>query len=353
MAGDARTSTRALEFQVELEQAPHRYELFAALRMLECLHPDHPRVGEANRAADEAVRLGQVPSLAFAPSDLSSFERGKGGRLPRLRVLSFGLFGPNGPLPHHLTEFARSRAANEKDTTFSGFADIFHHRMLSLFYRAWAQAQPTVSYDRAESDRFGDYLASLIGLGMPELRNRDAVPDLAKLFFCGRLASQVKNADGLRDLVSGYFEVPAGIREFEGFWLEVPEENQFRLGESIETGCLGVSTTLGRYVWDTQSKFQVALGPMGIEDYRRFLPGCPDLTRLTDFVRNYVGDELIWELRLILSRKAMTSLRLGSEQQLGLTTWLVVGAANSDGDDLVFDPFRAKEWRENPISEAA
>ena len=59
--------------------------------------------------------------------------------------------------------------------------------MLSLFYRTWADAQPTVQFDRPESDRFAAYVGSLAGVGLPSLQDRDAMPDLAKLSFAGRL----------------------------------------------------------------------------------------------------------------------------------------------------------------------
>ena len=124
---------------------------------------------------------------------------------PRLAVNFFGLFGPNGPLPLHLTEYARNRLRAESDPTLVRFIDLFHHRMLTLFYRVWAAAQPTVSFDRPETDRFALYVGSLFGLGMPSLRNRDAFPDLARLHYAGQLACQTRHPDGLNAMISDYF----------------------------------------------------------------------------------------------------------------------------------------------------
>ena len=105
---------------------------------------------------------------------------------------------PMAPLPLHLTEYARDRRRNHRDPTFQRFADIFHHRALSLFYRAWANSRPTVSFDRPER-RTGSRCmrGALIGLGMDSLRNRDAMPDLTKLHFAGHLACQTRHAEGL------------------------------------------------------------------------------------------------------------------------------------------------------------
>ena len=107
------------------------------------------------------------------------------------------LLGPHGPLPTHLTEYVRDRVRNANDPTFARFLDIFHHRMVTLFYRAWANAQPAVSLDRPGRDRFSFYVGSLFGLGEAMLRERDAVPDFAKLHFAGLLAGPTRPAAGL------------------------------------------------------------------------------------------------------------------------------------------------------------
>ena len=74
-------------------------------------------------------------------------------------------------------------------------------------------------------------------------------------------------------------------------------------------------------------------------DYTRLLPGGESLRRLVAFVRNYIGDELAWDFRLILKRDEVPKLELGKRGQLGWTTWLGDRSADSDADDLVIDPF--------------
>src|SRR3954468_18520008 len=100
--------TDALNFLSNVAREPYRYDFYQTMRRLECLHAEKPRWGEALRPVDEPVRLGQDPDLAFAPAPLGSFEK-DGARPPRLQVRLFGLCGPNGPLPIHLTEYIRER----------------------------------------------------------------------------------------------------------------------------------------------------------------------------------------------------------------------------------------------------
>ena len=132
MADADRTATSAVELFNALSKEPHKFGFFQALRRIECKFPDRPRLGEGYKVKDDPVRLSQKPSMIFAPSTLAEFDPGTQGRAPRLSTYFFGLFGPNGALPIHLTEYARERIRHEKDYTFARFADVFHHRLLTL-----------------------------------------------------------------------------------------------------------------------------------------------------------------------------------------------------------------------------
>jgi type VI secretion system protein ImpH len=275
--------------------------------------------------------------LRFAPAELAALEPASGARPPRLLVYFQGLLGPNGPLPLHVTEYARDRQQNAKDQTLARFLDVFNHRMLSLLYRAWAQAQPAVSFDRPREDRFGTYLASMSGTGMPAFQERDAMPDLAKRHFAGHLSCQTRHSEGLRCILSALLGLPVRIDEWIGHWLVLPLDCRLRLGESPESGALGQTTTLGGQVWDLQTKFRVRIGPVGLADYLRLLPGGEALARVRAVVRNYAGDQLAWDLNLVLAETAVPRLQLGANCGLGWTTWLARGSLGRDGDDLKLD----------------
>jgi type VI secretion system protein ImpH len=339
MAGEAGTAPPRLAWLEALESEPYRFDFYTALRRLECLHRDHPRLGTASRLADSPVRLGQEPSLDFPASTVASFGRGASG-VPRLVVRFMGLFGPHGPLPLHLTEHARDRLRNADDRTFSSFADVFHDRAISLFFRAWAASQPTVSLDRPGEDRFGDYLASLVGLGMPALRDRDAWADSAKQHYAGHLSCQSRHPDGLSCMVRDYFGLPARVVEFVGEWLVLAGEDRLYLGTRRESGCLGRNTVIGARVWERQHRFRLVLGPLGYADYTRMLPGGESLPRLAALVRNYLGDQFSWELQLVLRRAEVPRLELGRLGRLGWTTWSHARPPTRDADDLLLQAQR-------------
>ncbi|GGC78511.1 type VI secretion system baseplate subunit TssG [Undibacterium terreum] len=324
----------------KLEDDPSGFDFFAALRLLENTHADMPRIGQATRPQNEAVRFGQVPSLAFEGSMLAAFKPGSEGRAPRMEVNFFGLLGANGPMPVHITEYVRDRLRNSADPTLARFLDIFHHRMISLFYRAWASAQPTVSLDRPDADRFAEYMGSLIGTGMESLRKRDALPEFAKLHYAGSLSSLTHNADGLARLLTDFFKIPVQIQEFVGHWMSLPADSRCRLrtGLGQDAEVLGMTTVLGSKVWNCQHKFRVVIGPVDLAEFQRMLPGGDSLQRLTAWIRNYAGLEYDWDVNLILKQKEIPQLTLGKQARLGWTTWLCSRPPKTDDRQLLLSP---------------
>jgi type VI secretion system protein ImpH len=315
----------------------NRFDFFQAVRLVECAHPGLPRVGSSLRPREDAVRFGQEPELIFFPTTLRHYMT-TGETAPKFVVNFFGLLGPNGPMPTHLTEYVRDRVRNAGDPTFARFLDVFHHRMVSLFYRVWAVAQPVVSLDRDNGDRFSAYVGTTFGLGEPALRNRDTVPDFAKLHFAGLLAGGTRHAAGLRLVLSRFFGLPVDVVENVGHWMNLPAGSMSRLGTRDESARLGVGTMLGARVFDRQHKFRVVLGPLSLRDYQRFLPGGASLARLTDWVRLYVRDPLDWDVNLQLRQPEVPRLALGGSQRLGYTTWLHARAATSDARQLMLKP---------------
>ena len=336
MASADRTAADPLDLLERLEREPWAFDFFQLVRRLECLYRDHPRLGRTARPSEDFIRLGQEPYLTFAPSALASLERPE-GRPPRLAVHFFGLFGPNGPLPLHLSVHARERIRDAGDRTLSRFADMFHHRMMSFFFRAWADAQPSVAFDRPDSDRFALYVGSLFGM-TDASRVRDALPSLTQLRYAGQLAAQTRNPEALRAILGDFFDVPVQLREFVGEWTDLPESWWCLLGRSPETGTLGRTLTLGGRVWESRNKFRLVLGPLALADYDRFLPGGPRLARFVSLVRGFTNDQWSFDVQLILRRDDVVPTVLGRGNRLGWTTWIACRALDRDPGDLIVDP---------------
>jgi len=297
--------------------SPLHLTFYAALRKLESLFRGSPRFGEALDPALEPVRLGQDPSLAFRGSALTEVRDGDATTPARVRVSYFGAFGPHGPLPTHLTQYVDDRRRRGDGT--------------------WAA-------DRPETDRFAHYLGALIGHSTRAKPRPPTHLDELALGAATHFVGPTRHADGLRKTLELCFGVPIAIDEFIGQWLEIPAVYCWVLPASLPDagsalGVLGVSSRVGTQVYDRQSKFRVIVGPVALDEHRRFLPGGDFLAELSELVRRYVGDELRWDMRLILREADRRATILNSVGLLGQTANL----GQSDGgvttfQDLLIDP---------------
>ncbi|MCU0715312.1 MAG: type VI secretion system baseplate subunit TssG [Pirellula sp.] len=338
MASDHRTSTSSLARLEELSSHANEYSLFEAIRLLDATFREGPRTGHSERPIFEKYRISQVASLKFQASSIARFEKRTNRDVWELANHAFGVFGPNGALPIHLTDFVEQRIRHHRDETFAKFVDIFHHRMASFFYRAWAASQPTVQHDRPESDRFSAYVAAFAGIAMPGLRERDAMPDTAKLHFAGFLSNSSKSASNLEAILRSFFGAQTSIIPFVGKWVNLPSECEWWLGKNRESGSLGRSLTLGSKVLCHQQHFRIYLGPLAFSDFRKLLPGGKSMQRLKSILDNFVGFELTWDVQLCLRKEEIPPLQLGRQGNLGWTTWFPARARTRDADDLVVDP---------------
>ena len=142
-----------------------------------------------------------------------------------MTVNFMGLTGPMGVLPYCYTELILERL-RAKDTSLAAFLDIFNHRIISLFYRAWEKYRFPVTYYLGEEDRFTHHLLDLIGLGTPGLHDRQAVPTMALLHYVGMLGLQSRSAAALEQILSDYFEVPVEVEQFAGAWYRLDRATQ-------------------------------------------------------------------------------------------------------------------------------
>jgi type VI secretion system protein ImpH len=314
--------TRSIRDQ--LEDNPERLDLFAVLREFERSNPDKPRIGKAVITSQEIIRLGQDPFVAFPASNISAY-RTEHGKAPSIRCKFLGFFGPQGALPLLSTIEAYHWNARNDDS-FIKFVDIFAIRFLQLFYRAWADARPISQHDRPDEDRFAAYVGSFIGIGTAAFRDRDQIPDIAKLRYAGLLGSRVKSASRLEQALRGILGIELKIQERRGIWLDFEDSDRTRLGRSGAQ--LGRNTYLGARVFSINDKAALVIKTTNLEQYRQFLPGGEMFQRVSDMVTFYLGDTIDFDIELTLPAKERPGAVLGQVGQLGWTFWAAPKAKN-------------------------
>jgi type VI secretion system protein ImpH len=347
--------TRSLEEMLFTEG--YRFDFFQAVRLLGRLDRGSS-IGLDQSPHREFVRFRCHNTLAFPAAPVHSIRKTSDGP-PRMWIAFMGLTGRLGELPFHYTEFLIRRRHDFNDTTAAEFFDLFAHRFVSLYYRAWEKHYLPAQYDnerRLDSvpdSGISQYLCDLIGMGTPVLRRmllpegrvkarRSEAPQArplprAALLYAGLLAQQPHSAAALEGMLRDYLNVPVAIEQFRGAWRRLPpSEVSCLLGESM-ANCLGEGAAAGDEVWNVQAGIRIHLGPLSYRDYRRFARvGSPDLQAIRRLARFFLGDSITFDIEPALRAKEVPACALGAgDPELGLDTWLATEPFSTDARDLI------------------
>lgn len=313
------------DIRAELYRAPQSFDFFQAVRLLELLETRRAPVGGFARRRDEVVRFRASASLSFPASAIQQLTPGDGSSEAAMTVNFMGLTGPQGILPEYYTELVIDRL-RAHDATIRDFFDIFNHRAISLFYRAWEKTRFTIGYEREGVDRVTAVLRDVVGLGEPTLHDRQLVRDQSVLFYAGLYAVAPHSAAGLELILSDYFDAPVEVEQFVGVWRPLGEPDQCCLDAGDpESTWLGFGAVAGDEIWDRQSRARIRIGPLPAARYRDFLPDGSAWRPLGALARFYCGYDAEFEVQLVLDRGEVPACVLGgedSEPRLGWLTWM-------------------------------
>ena len=284
-AGDAplqaRLSGSLRAFEALLRANPNGIGFFQAVRLLERLHPERAPVGGWSDPAAEVARFTVPTSIAFPASEIQSLDLDAAGPA-RMAVNFMGLGGPQGVLPHVYTLYADERA-RARDPALRDFLDLFNHRIISYFYRAWAKYRFTGTIappgrdplDPDQRDHLAGHLADLIGIGTRGLLGRLAVRDESLLFYSGLLAPHRRSAAALEQLLTDYFGVHVAVEQFVGSWYPIARGDQCALDDEAASPSaqLGLGAVAGDEIWDQQARVSGPSRTRTRAQYDDFLPG--------------------------------------------------------------------------------
>ena len=323
----------------ELFDEPFAFEFFQAVRLLERIYSDRKTVGRDALPNEEVVRFRSRIGLEFPASEIQEIREtavaDSDKRLVEMIVNFMGMAGVSGVLPTHYTELVLDRVRH-RDTTLWSFLDIFTHRSVSMFYRAWAKYRFPIAYERGDRE-FTSYIFDLAGLGTNGLRGRMAIDDESLLPYVGLIGQKPHSVNALENMISDYFGVTAKVDQYFGQWLDLSDEDTTKLGKSNSE--LGRSSIIGTRVWDQQSKIRVRIGPLKFKQYQAFLPNGSAYRQLNSMIKFLIGFEFDFDLQLILAAKQVPSSVLTTKAvrrpMLGWTTWLKTKPFVADDDQLV------------------
>jgi type VI secretion system protein ImpH len=349
----------------ELLQAPYRFDFFQAVRLIEHRNRERARQDPDQKGRPvghddphrEIASFRSLPSLSFPAGPISQIReivRDSGpdrGFLQTELVVSFlGLTGPAGVLPRHYTELLIQRI-RERDYSLRDFLDLFHHRLISLFYRAWEKYRLPIGYERSQlDDPDGDPdpvtrgLYCLVGLGTDYLQGRLEIDDEVFLHYSGHFSHFPRSAMALECLLQDYLDMPTCILQIQGQWLFLdPDDLSIIPGRRHPFGRnnqLGMSLVVGERVWEVQSKFRIRLGPLTWRQFRGLMPDGAMLRTVCQLTRSFVGPELDFDIQPLLKPDEVPPCRLKPSAEdgpyLGWNTWVQSQPLSEAVDDAVF-----------------
>ena len=321
-----------LKFCSELLLQIDGYDFFQAVRKIENALETERTLGTTSHPKFDLLRFKQNAELKFHTGAISKSELNVSQKKLEMFVNFFGLLGTNSPMPYFFTEHIIDMA-REGNTSLIDFLDIFQHRMLSFFYRAWAVNQQCVSYENNKEDHFKEYIYSIISENYQHNRNESSLPEDSKIYYSGHLIHAEKKSESVRAILNSYFDVPVTINEFEPFWLDIPDESNFRLGGSSENGCLGRSTFAGEKTYNCTMKYKIIIGPMKYKKYKSMLPGTLGYRNLIDWLDHCTPHELTWEVQFTLESNEVPYF--DSKAALGYSSWLLSSKSEVDQNDFI------------------
>ena len=341
----------------ELARDPFRFDFFQAVRLIAAAAGPHvPAWGTNVKMADagplpfeEFVKFRAHVGHTFSASVINAFvaprletRSADAAPVPEMTVTFMSLAGTNAVLPWHYTQLLIDRI-REKDYGLQDFLDLFNHRLIAQFYRAWQKCHFYVGYESVrratdtDADRFSQMVFSLVGLGTTGLRGRQVLSDDLFSHYAGHFSHRPRSAAALMRIVGDVFRLPTEIRQFQGQWMWLRREDQTQL-RTGGNNRLGSSAIAGSRVWGIENRFRVRLSVSRYGDFQAFMPEGPAHVALGQLVRLFVGPSFDFDLQIVLSKEAVPRCRLSrhGDQRLGWNTWLFSGSAAHDVEDAVF-----------------
>ena len=320
----------------QLEREATGYEFAQLVRLLARARSGRATIGGWADPGAEVVRIGVPPSLAFPVGEVADITVPATADVPiRLSVNFFGLTGPQGVLPLAYTSHVAARV-RARDTAFRDFLDLFHHRALSLFYRAWEHHRPQLAAEHGEPDRLHQHLDDIAGVGTEATRRAAGPLADAVAYYAGLFALRTRPAAGLAQLIGDHFGVPASVEQFVGEWRPLIGDGQVCLDEDGPSGRLG-SAVIGNAVYDPQARVRLRLGPLTRAQFDAFLPAGRLFDSLCQLARLYADDQVGVDAQLVLAKADVPSMHLGTPDALplGYGIWLRTRPATRDADDVM------------------
>jgi len=304
---------------------PKEWCFFQLIRFMECINNpdgDEAGVGYSNRYEGENIFFRQNITFAFQPSDIAKVNTVDTKN--EVFVNFMGLLGTDGPMPLVFSEYVFNRKKHHHDFVLADFLDMFNHRMISFYYRAWADSQLTVSNDKHVNSHIYKYLKSLIGIsGIPVESDNSIELNLIKTYNSAHYMRKDSTPDSLASVLQSYFKIPVKVKQFIGSYIKIPKTERYSLNVKHKSECLGKNIIIGKKYYSLTDKITIIMGPLNLKQMMDFMRGTQKNELLKTLIKGLIPFGLSYDLILVLKNTDIPALQLaGNYPVLGRTAFL-------------------------------
>jgi len=277
----------------------------------------HRKVGFDCIPKNELIRFKSDQRLGFPGPPISDVKLQRNNTKNAetavdITVSFMGLTGTSGVLPLHYSELILERV-RKQDTAMRAYFDLFNHRLISLYYRAWAKYRFAINY---KPNNKYDLFSSIL----KELTRSSS--NICK-YYAGLFHHRIRTVKGLKQILDDYTGCKTEIKQFAGRWYWLHKNEQTSLGASDrpegQFACLGVDTTIGCKVWNIHSSIDIILVAPNKLKISSYLKGGEINKAIKSVISSYLGSLTHYTIKLKVEQGQIPLINLsGNDVPLGM-----------------------------------
>lgn len=349
------TKRRAQPGLIErLIEQPFRFHFFQAVHLIDLWLQRDPTAN--GKKLETVLRCKNSVVLGFPPTQIEALtidadamdmpttpEEPIGPIMLRLRRVRLtpafmGFLGVNGVLPYDYTATISAQIAFEKNHGGRAFFDTFSHRMMCLFYRAWAACHIESGADADGRNRFLEAQLALSGARARRqpgpasaAATETAIPDEVVAHYAALIRHRPMQSDMIAGVLTDYFGVPVRCEPLVGCWASVADANGTVLG--VQNNALGLGNIIGGRYWRRDAMVRLWLGPLTRAEFEGFLAGGSTGKALKEMLALFALPTVAFEIRPILRAADVLTAALDNCTRLGYASVLLTAPQAMDHDE--------------------
>jgi type VI secretion system protein ImpH len=311
--------------------SPERFTFVKAIDV--ALTVQNVSISELRSSSNVGVEIKCNLNYASKFTDISSVE-GVNDNYIELFTNLCGIAGIEGTLPNCYVEKFITHDKTSRQAILD-FFDIFNNKILLLRYQYMKRCDLTCVSSPLKESIFGNIMFSLSGFGRPEnysdkLIEQSVIPEQFKVSCHNLLWKHTRSSEGLRAILSSFFDVPVKIEQFVGGFDEADKTLQSTLGtKKNRFNKLGEDLILGNKTWNAMKGIRVVIGPLTFEKYLKFLPKSHSLDqknsplqKMKDIVKIYIPYGIKVKIKFCLDECLVKETILNGVRQLNRNAFI-------------------------------